>query len=232
VCSTHHFKRRKPTPWRDVLRVVTLTLWPFGLVEAALKVPASRAILLGCLGWGVCTSLILGATTAPASEPFSSMTDYFLHATMLAALFSPFISSVLFPIAVLASHPRCMSVVGRDLLPVFKVGLPLTLLSAWTFIVPLLAWCAAHLWWATTDPSFGLVNKPLWTAHPIMRMAGSQESLFILMMLFLICLCILYRHLFGLGLGRPRCEECSYELEHVPTDICPECGHRNASQGT
>jgi len=163
----------------------------------------------------------LGAVTAPASEPFRTITDYLWCCVELGAVMSGVICLILFMTGGLAvlSLKRRMPQLARALRSLLIAGgLSLPAMLVWSF-----AQAISHV----PSRTFGVVQgKPDWCFSPLFKTVGSPSLLAAILMLAAALAWHSWRRLRAheLAMARLNCPQCGYDLRLLTTNRCPECG--------
>jgi hypothetical protein len=153
--------------------LLKLLFSPFQLVDVAVRLSSTRAVILGLTALYVMNSAFWGIGGAGVGEPYRDLYEYLEIILQTGPLFglltTPFFGVIVFGLAILAADsPRYGEVGAR----IFVLG-PVTIL------VPFLVCSVFSALDIVADPDFGLTRtaKPAWIESPIIPILGGDASL-------------------------------------------------------
>lgn len=203
----------------DVTIALSLTVMPWRLRTASERMSPPMMIVAGAISLWLVFGIMLGAGLSGINEPWGLLHEYwsdlrFSMAQLLKIAAIPALLMLLALPAVIPLPQRARPLLG--------------LLVLWpvTLILPTLLWSCAFVI-RIADADVYDSNTPTWMHWPVWSFLGACHWPLVMLVSVGIYLAMEGRRLHHLGLLRSGvCVRCGYDVLHIPSDRCPECGAR------
>jgi hypothetical protein len=201
----------------DFTVALSLIVMPWRLRAASRRMSPPMMIVAGAIGVWLVFGVMFGAALSGINEPWGRLIEYrsdlrFSLALMLKIAAIPALVMLL-ALPVVSPLPQR----ARPLLGLFVLW-PMTL------ILPTLLWSCACVVNIAAEDVFD-PNTPAWIEWPIWSFLGACHWPIMMLAAVGVYVAIDARRIYRLGLLRSGvCISCGYDVFHIPSDRCPECG--------